>query len=261
VADSVRVSRKSHVILCLLCILALIISGKAYSQELGQEFDLQAYLLPDNHPIKSSLDSIFSQSRACLDIKSMKKAGFANPKPRKFTRLIVTSHPLLKGYIVKLYLDAQRHYKRKTELGHWSARILGAHYIREYIDKNNLHHLFKIPHKWIYRLPDMPKPPRELNRKEYILICEDMQILDRKQNQEAWSSNAVTPELLSHLYNMLNDLGLHDCGSIDNIPFTTDGRIAFIDTETYGEWPVNYKRLSQHLSLEMKTYWTGLIKN
>ena len=122
----------------------------------------------------------------------MKKAGFTHPCPRKFTRLIVTRHPWLEGYIIKLYLDAQRYYKKQSELEHWCSRIEGANLIRDYIRENSLEHIFNVPQKWIYPLPKFPVPPKELKRKNYILICEDMGILDNEQNQKASSAQQYT---------------------------------------------------------------------
>jgi hypothetical protein len=240
-----------------LCFLLTGVKGHSY--DAGGESELELYLLPENHPLKPLLDTLFSNARVCLDIKSMKKAGFIDPYPRKFTRLVVTHHPLLEGYIIKLYLDAQRYHKNQSELQHWLNRIRGAHLIREHIKQNKLEHLFKVPQKWVYRLPEFPSPPAEVIQKNYILVVEDMQLTRRQENKEIWSSKIVTPELLHNLYDLLNALGLHDCGSIDNIPFSQDGRITFIDTESFDQWPVNLKKLTPYLSPEMKKYWVQII--
>ncbi len=215
--------------------------------------------MPEDHPVKPIADALFSQSRATLDIKSMKNAGFIDPYPRKFTHVVVTRHPLLEGYVLKVYLDAQRYFKKESELYHWLNRITGAELIRKYIEENSLEEIFKVPQKWIYRLPDFPAPAREFLKKEYILIVEDMELVSREENKELWSSALVTPDLLHHIFTLLNTIGLHDCGSIENIPFTKDGRIAFIDTETYNSWPVNFKKLAPGLSKEMKIYWNQLV--
>ena len=63
------------------------------------------YLLPENHPAKAILDQIFSSSRAILNLKTMKKAGFIDPFPENRTHVIVCTHPDLSGYIIKTYLD------------------------------------------------------------------------------------------------------------------------------------------------------------
>lgn len=218
------------------------------------------YLMPDDHPAKVVLDHIFSKSRAILDTKSMVKSGFINPYPRKFTRLVVTRHPSLEGYIIKTYLDAQRYYKKKSEHHYWKLRIQGAQAIRNFIELHEWKDQFKVPQKWIYALPETPAPPAELLRKNYILVEEDMEIYSRKENKMQWASKTVTPDLLNHLFELLNELGLHDCTSIDNIPFSKDGRIAFIDTQTFNEWPIDYGKLTPYLSEEMKHYWVQKTK-
>ncbi|MGK5594912.1 MAG: hypothetical protein ACSNEK_06105 [Parachlamydiaceae bacterium] len=92
------------------------------------------YVLPKDHPIHVSLDALFSQSRATLNLKTLKKAGFQASKPRKFTKLIVAKHPSFPGYLFKLYLDAQRHYKDLPEYHYWAARIKGAQLVRKCIE-------------------------------------------------------------------------------------------------------------------------------
>lgn len=251
----------NHMRFGMFLLYFFVFCAHSYGQAAWNEANIEALLLPEDHPIKSSLDDLFSQHRATLDIKSMEKAQFHRPYPRKFTRLVVTSHPLLKGYILKLYLDAQRYYKKQTELTHWIRRIQGAQRIRDYIQANSLEHLFKVPQKWLYRLPEHPAPPKELLRKNYILICENMDILDREQNKKAWAEGLLPYDTLYQVYTLINELGLHDCASIDNIPFCSDGRIAFIDTETFEEWPVDFKKLTPYLSSDNQKLWKELIRN
>lgn len=218
------------------------------------------YFLPEDHPIRPILDQIFSYYRVTLSIKSMKKAGFIHPKPRKWTHLIVTKHPDLPGYIFKLHLDAQRHYKKKPEYIHWIKRIQGAHAIDKKIQKYHWEHLFKVPEKWIYPLPEEPSPPKEFIRKNFILVEEDMDIFDDKENYGKWRSDWITADKLDSIYIILEELGLHDCAKPDNIPFSKDGRISFIDTETTQEWPVLYKKLTHYLSPPMRSYWKHLTR-
>ena len=216
---------------------------------------VKPYLIPENLPMKKELDHIFTSSRAILSITSMKKAGFIDPKPRKFTHLIVTSHPKMPGYIVKTYLDAQRYYKEKPEWHYWIKRIHGAEAIREYIVRNKLEKVFKVPKKWIYAIPTSPSPPSGFLRKNFILVEEDMNLLSKEENEKMWKSEKVTPELLAQVYFLLEELGLHDCAKPDNIPFSKDGRIAFIDTQSHHEWPVAYKKMTPYLSNGMKEHW------
>jgi len=219
------------------------------------------YLLPQTHPLHEQLEKIFTSSRVILNLKTLKKAGFTKCKPRKFTRLLVTTHPNTPGYIYKLYLDAQKYYKKLPEYEYWLMRVKGANLILKEIRELGLEEYFKVPKKWIYQLPHSPSPPSEFLRKDFILVEEDMGLYNEKENAKMWKSDKVSREILDGLYTILKNIGLHDCVKIDNIPFSKDGKIAFVDTQTYHEWPVQYKNLIQSLSPDNQEYWKSLIKN
>lgn len=216
------------------------------------------YMLPEDHPIKPFLDAIFSSSRVILNRENLKKAGFLFSKPRQFTHLIIASHPSIPGYIFKLYLDAQRYHKHKPEEHFWLLRVQGALKVRHEIEVHQFQHLMKVPQKWLYKLPKKPKSPEGFMPKHYILVEEDMYLLDTKENENLWRSPFVSPELLEALFTIVSRVGLSDCMKPDNIPFSIDGRIAFIDTQTHGQ-TVDYDRLKPWLSLPNQTYWHQLM--
>lgn len=218
------------------------------------------YLLPDNHPIKPTLDAIFSASRVTFTIKTLVEAGFAKTKPRAFTRLVVTKHPAMPGYIFKLYLDAQRMHKEIPEYQFWKMRIQGAEKVRKAITNRGLDALFKVPHKWIYQLPDNHFPQTGYYAKHYILVEEDMDLVSDKENKAIWKSSLITFALLDDIYAILKAVGLSDCAKPDNIPFSIDGKIAFIDTQTHGNKQVNYGKLTPFLSEANQAYWKSLTR-
>ncbi len=90
------------------------------------------------------------------------------------------NHPLIKGYLFKVYLDVQPDI---CEWSNWVRRIEGAHAIRACIKRHGYKH-FSVPHKWIYPLPPEPSPPfsEKYHRKNFILIVEDMHIVNLTQN-------------------------------------------------------------------------------
>lgn len=188
----------------------------------------------------------------------MKQAGFTHPYPRKFTHLIVTQHPNLPGYVIKAYLDSQRYFKQEPDYIHWIKRIQGAALIKEYIEGKNLQSFFKVPQKWIYFLPKEPEPPEEFLKKYTILIEEDMELLNHQENKKRWMSEYIDESFLNTLYFLLKDLGLKDCAKPDNIPFCQDGKVAFIDTETFHETSIQYDKLTPYLSRNMRKYWEKL---
>lgn len=226
------------------------------SQEVWEE--VSPYFLPFDHPLKAKLDKIFTKSRALQDTKTLKRAGFLDVKVRKWTRLVVAKHAQLSGYLVKLYMDKQHYHHKLPEHYFWLRRIEGAALIRAYIKTHQLEGIFKVPKKWIYPLPEEPSPPASYLRKNFILIVEDMNIYEDSINNKIWGSKYVTHELLNQFYQLLTSLGFNDCSKPENAPFSKDGRIALIDTQTYYTWPIKYDRLLPYLSPDMQTYWQKL---
>lgn len=220
---------------------------------------LQPYFLPENHPIKAKLDKLFKRERLILSKETFEAAGFNKIKMREPTNIIIGKHPSLKGYILKVYLDSQ---PAVVEWANWMDRITGAEGIRSCIKRHSYQKHFKVPHKWIYPLPASPSPPDDplYNRKNFLLVVEDMRILSYTENKEAYRKK-MTPELLNALYTILNEEGLLDSVYIDNIPFTEDGRIAFIDTEHHHKGPIRYEKLTGFFSPAMQQHWQRLIES
>jgi hypothetical protein len=238
-----------------LLLIVLLTTTPLKAESLLQE--ITPYLLPDNHPIKADLDQLFTSSRALFNLKTLEKAGFKKSRLRKFTRLLVTSHPAFPGYIFKLFLDVQRYPKNRPEYKFWFLRCQGARQIQALITANNLQSLFKVPQKWIYLLPNYPKPPLGYFPKLTLLVEEDMNILSEKENKKMWASSAVNTPLLEGLYLILKTVGLRDCTKPDNIPFSHDGKVAFVDTQTFDE-KVDYKRFTRYLSKPNQKIWKAL---
>lgn len=213
------------------------------------------YMLTDEHPAKPILDRIFSSSRAIFNVRSMRKAGFINPKVRQWTHIIVTKHPDLPGYIFKTFLDVQRYHNNEPEYKRWVTRIKGARAIQAVLDEKGWNDWFKVPKKWIYALPEHPRTPDDYLPKNFILFEEDMDLLSKEENKAAWKSGQITEERLDALYYILRKLGFNDCIKPDNLPFSHDGKIAFIDTDSYKKGQVQFHKLTKHLPLDMQLYW------
>lgn len=213
------------------------------------------FLIPENHPTKLKLDAIFSKTRATSSIETFKKAGFKYLPLRKWDNVIVAWHSKLKGHLVKVYLDDQIGI---PDLETLIQRIYGAEKIRNEINKLGYQKMFKVPRKWLYPLPDMPAPLPGLQRKKFIIVEEDMNLVSPYGNEQLWK-NSVDKKTLAALFHLLETLGLKDSVYITNIPFSTDGRISFIDTEHHGKWPVDYSKLLRFLSKKKQKYWNELI--
>lgn len=212
---------------------------------------VEPFLLPENNPIRPVLDEIFSASRVIYDRQSMLDAGFT-PTPIQGNRAIVMTHPRLPGYVIKTYLDSVPHTRYDWES--WVKRITGSELIRHAIKHNRWESYFKVAHKWIYPLPESPEPPAGSIRHNFILVVEDMDLAPYEQTRTRWFE-LQDKNLLKALYRMLHDLGLRDCARPRNIPWSNDGRVVFVDTESYYGDHVPYSQFNKRLNPEMLKYW------
>lgn len=239
----------------LLCYETLL-SGYEKPSHLDEgTWDLMSpYFLPENHPVKSKLDAIFS-SRATRNNSALKKAGFTTPEPRKYSHTVVTTHPNLKGYYLKFYTDETP----LNDVYELRNRVIGANLIREAVNRHGFQSFLLVPKKWIYPLPVNPPPSGGCSPKNFVLIAEDMDVLKGKSNYFFWKSNMVSKKFLDAVYMIVQELGLDDSITPSNIPFTKKGILAFVDTPSYHRWPVDFSRLTSYLSPTMKEHWKVLI--
>lgn len=215
---------------------------------------LKPHFLPFNHPIKKKLDKLF-ETRVTLSTETLKKAGFKTPTPRKISHCVVSKHKKLKGYLVKLYTDDYH----ETEWQHWLSRIEGLRIVKAAIERHGYQKYFKTPKKWIYPLPTNPAPPQGYFRKYFILIVEDMHVLERDENYGLWKSDLMTKERLTAIYTLLQEEGLYDSLHAMNLPFCSDKKQAFVDTEQYHRWPVPYSSMLRYLTETMQKHLCYLV--
>lgn len=215
---------------------------------------IRKFLLPEDHPAKIALDKLFAKKRPVTSLHSMEKAGFQF-RLMKNKRKIVAKHPDLKGYLIKTYLDF--HHIATPDWKLWQHRARGAKLVSASISRHHYDHLMKAPCKWIYLIP-MPPPE---NGRTTLLVVEDMQPLTSKKNKRKYYH--ITSEQLEALYIILKENLLHDSIYIHNIPFSKDGKIAFLDLEHYHSTsrPVRYEKLTPYFSPHMQFYWNALFKN
>lgn len=217
------------------------------------------YFIPEDHPMKAPLDKLFhSKRRILFSSETLKKAGFANTKPGKWSGTIVARHKLLEGHLVKMYTDDQ------VDIIEWAKfidRIKGACAVREAIELYSWQEIFKVPNKWIYPIPEEPAPPAGRPRKNFILLVEDMDLISKKNNLQQWGRKDFPKTTLNAVFGLLKTVGLKDSVYAFNLPFSTDEKIAIVDTEYYHMWPVHYRSMLQYLSPGNREYWKQLINN
>lgn len=215
------------------------------------------YLMDSKHPIKKSLDNIFTKQRVTTDPNTFSAAGFTTLPTNGRSFIYVGKHDSLPGYLVKVCFDSETRKKSHDPSWVWLARRCElSHRIAEVIKRKKCTH-FTVAKKWIYPLPLNPPPLDHLNhRKHEILVVTDMQLASREETEEAWKN--MTKEHLKQLYTIITLAGGSSYRK-DNIPYTKSGKFAFIDTEYPHKTP-NYEVITPSLSPEMQEYWHKLIK-
>jgi hypothetical protein len=223
---------------------------------------IKPYLITSAHPAKQTLDKIFSQQRVTASMENMINAGFVC-KQSFAKNIIVAAHPELKGYLIKTYLDGQKLHKEDWKF--CVDRIKGANKIRKTLDVYGYHNMMKVPHKWIYALPNKGNIKTinpENQQRNFLLLVEDMEVLDPLSNHIKYEIK-MTKRKLNALYNVITQNLLMDSVYIRNIPFCKDGKIAFVDTETFRitKEVICYECLASQLSPKMQIYWRSLFEN
>lgn len=217
------------------------------------------FLMADDHPAKAALDEIFSEKHVLASLKAMKSAGFIAPYLRP-KQLVIGIHPKLKGYLLKLYLDVTA----IDEDAEWVKRINGALLIHKAIVQHGYQSIMVVPKKWIYRLPTQHMPAKGLHiaPKRSVLVVEDMHLVGLEENSYFYK-NEITYAHLDALIRILIECRLIDSLTIQNIPLTHKGQIAFIDTELAGKslsiW-LRIRKFGKNLSPEKEMYWEKLIR-
>ena len=210
----------------------------------------EPYLIPLDHEAIGILDTLFSDPLVLSNVQTLEVSGFKIIRYRRSKKLVVASHPKLKKYLIKAYLEDYNHY----EVRNWASRARGSHFIQTILDENDLNHLFRVPRKWIYPLPRTKKT--NFYHKNFILLVDKMDLLTEEQCKHKFKTQ-VSESFLLKLYEMIVLTGYSDC-HLGNLPFCKDGKIALIDLEYYNLEPVHMHKLSSHLSLKHQKLWKKL---
>lgn len=217
--------------------------------------DVSEFLMPSDHKIKAKLDKIFKKARVTQNVNTLRAAGFEGVEIRKFSNMVVATHPKMPGYYFKMYLDEQNLNDSKLLL----KRIRGAKSVQAAIDRHKFNKMFKVPKKWLYPIPENPAPAPGSFRKNFILIAEDSKLESKTTNKNFWKGR-ITQEQLRALSIIIREEGLNDSVYYFNVPLAKDGRLAFIDTEHHHNWPIYYEKTIPFLSPAMAAYWLELWK-
>lgn len=219
--------------------------------------EIAPYLLPDTHPVKETLDRIFSGERAIQTQETMKKAGFHIITEGHWSDTIIATHKKADGYFFKLFTEDQSHIDEVRRL---LARIRGAIYAQSIVDKHQWNKLFKVPRKWLYILPEDPNPNPAIPSKRVILIAEDMRLLSKDDSYRKWRQANFDKKLFKAVFQVLTEGGFSDSAYAFNLPFAKDGRIALIDNDKYNKRPIPFHNLFKYIHPSLKTYAEKLMQ-
>lgn len=145
-------------------------------------------------------------------------------------RIFVAGHPSIPGYLIKSYPllgDPLDHYRHRVR--NYVKRLEGAEAVRRYIATSGAGHLV-VPRKWLYRVPPsfatLAAP-----KGKYVLVVERVELLSHKESAIRWWE--ISRDLLEEFFRMAVATGFNDM-TLHNLPWTPDGKIALIDTESFG---------------------------
>ena len=151
---------------------------------------------------------------------------------------MVGRHADVPGFLLKKYSSSVS----VNECKNYDARVEGAERVRAFVADRGLRHVV-VPNKWILDLPS------DHGRCEHVLLVEQLDLVNVNEIGDRYRT--IAGEILDELCLVLFHFrGLDSI--IDNVPFTTGGKLAFIDTEHwYGGRRRPYLRyLRRHLSSE-----------
>jgi hypothetical protein len=139
-------------------------------------------------------------------------------------KICVASHPSVARFLFKKYVNAGKREALDDQLENYTRRVEGARRLSALIDAQHLQHVV-VPGKWLRDLPDRFSVR---GHPSHILIVDRLDLLDSDESEDHYGriDEAALRELC---------VALHAFRGLDstakNVPFTRDGKIAFIDTE------------------------------
>lgn len=183
------------------------------AEEIQQELAVTA-----TQPFVPVLEDLLTDPEMFSSLDTFRAAGF-HLVDHAETKIMTGSHRRLRGYLIKKYSNARSGEKQVRNYMH---RIEGARLLRSFIAEHGFQHVVA-PQKFLYELaPAFPE--------RYLVIAEELDLVSRDDTERAYENldEEQAGELAVILYYFR---GLNSTAA--NLPFTEDGKIAFIDTERW----------------------------
>ena len=216
---------------------------------------MTSHVLPCDHPAGRLLERLFCRSSLIDNEAAFLAAGFEIRRKQRRSLMRVATHPMLAGYVFKVFFVDEREREREKSRG-WKgfvARCNRAERLRQVIQDHRIQH-FKVPRKWLFRVPHHPSCGPD--DQPTILVAEFQDLLSQDESEHAWL-HSVTESHLDELRAIINRAGGTSYRP-NNIPLTRQGWFAFIDTEHSNDQH-DYESIAPYLSCQMREYWSNLI--
>jgi hypothetical protein len=176
-------------------------------------------------------------------------AGFEVFERSDPNKVMVARHAAARGYMFKKY-TARKSFPSEDQTENYQRRIEGAQRVRELIADRGLRGVVA-PEKWLHELPGSFG---SRGHASHVLIVEEVPLMDQDATKRAYGD--ISKDTLRDLCVVLHAFkGLDSIAK--NLPFATDGRIAFIDTE---HWDRHWSRkelklhIGSHLSSKRRKF-------
>jgi hypothetical protein len=188
-------------------------------------------------PIYDRMADLFTNKRMFSSFSKFESAGFRLVTHAEH-KIMLGGHKATPGYLFKKYNDDK---PGKKQILNYMRRIQGARLLREFITARGFSRVVA-PRKWLYDLGS-GFPER------YLVVVDKLKLRSDEETQRAY--HRISKEQLRELATILFYFrGLNSWTK--NLPFTDDGKIAFIDTE---RWPNNkdfLRKIGEHLPPDRK---------
>lgn len=176
--------------------------------------------MPLADPSSLDLGSLFRDPDMFDSRRTWSSAGFHVIARDNNGKIMVARHALVPGLLFKKYA---RDVDEKDQTKNYERRVEGANRLRAFITSRRLTRV-TVPRKWLLELPQA----FSRRARSYVLVVEQLDLLDDVQTKAAY--HRIDPNVLAELAVVLYHFRGMDSNA-KNLPFTVDGRIAFIDTE------------------------------
>lgn len=166
------------------------------------------------------LDAMFRDTRMFDSRGSWGAAGFTVFNRANNGKIMVARHPAAPGLLFKKYTSDV---SQKDQAQNFRRRLDGSRRLRAFCDQQRLTRVV-VPRKWLLELPE------RFSRRDtaYILVADQLDLMSEDQTKKTYQR--IDPDVLADLCAVLHEFRGMDSNT-KNIPFVTDGRVAFIDTE------------------------------